>query len=280
MLILVAIDGSTHSARALDLLPRLPWAQPPRLRLLHVIEKAVLAQPGITPSPVAQPKRETKRADAAAERLTRTALAKMRRLDPQAARRIERGPVSDKLLTAAEQEGADLLVMGSRGLSNVQAFLMGSVSQQVVTYAHCSTLVVKGRPRAVKRLLLAADGSPSSEQALSFLMTQFKPAGLQVAVVTVRDYPTVSTPTVSTPPSQQIEEQYAARLARAGFSAKAHAATGHAAARIIDTARRQRADLIVVGSRGLTGLQRFLLGSVSRQVVKYCPSSVLVVRGR
>ncbi len=53
---------------------------------------------------------------------------------------------------------------------------------------------------------------------------------------------------------------------------------GHAAEEILKTAKRIRADLVVVGSRGLTGLRRFLLGSVTHKVARHAPCSVLVVR--
>jgi nucleotide-binding universal stress UspA family protein len=53
---------------------------------------------------------------------------------------------------------------------------------------------------------------------------------------------------------------------------------GHAAEAIIEKANQIQADLIVVGSRGLTGIKRLFLGSVSRKVVRHAPCSVLVVR--
>lgn len=276
MNVLVAIDGSTHSSQTLRVLQRLPLARRPNIHIAHVVEKAVLVQPGIARAIPSLSARETKRADAAARRLMRSAAAKLRRLDPRAMHHLERGPVSGRLITVAEQAKIDLLVMGSRGLSNVQAFLMGSVSQQVATYAPCSMLVVKGKPRPLKRLLLATDGSASSEQAVSFLMTHLKPAGLAVSVLTVRDAPLPA----SVASMEKIEDQTCRRLSKTGFRATPYSATGHAAAKIIGTAKRQRADLVVVGSRGLTGLQRFLLGSVSRQVMKYCPAPVLIVRSR
>jgi nucleotide-binding universal stress UspA family protein len=57
-------------------------------------------------------------------------------------------------------------------------------------------------------------------------------------------------------------------------------ATGSPAEEILRAAERHRADLIVMGSKGLTGLDRYLLGSVSRKVARHAPCSVLVVRNR
>lgn len=53
---------------------------------------------------------------------------------------------------------------------------------------------------------------------------------------------------------------------------------GHAAEEILKAAKRSRADVIVVGSKGLTGLKCFLLGSVADKVARHAPCSVLVVR--
>jgi nucleotide-binding universal stress UspA family protein len=55
-------------------------------------------------------------------------------------------------------------------------------------------------------------------------------------------------------------------------------AEGHPAEEILKVATRQRAHVIVMGSRGLAGVKRFLMGSVSQQVVRHAPCSVLLVR--
>jgi nucleotide-binding universal stress UspA family protein len=55
-------------------------------------------------------------------------------------------------------------------------------------------------------------------------------------------------------------------------------APGDAASLLLDTARDHKADLLVVGSHGSTGLDRFLLGSVSEKVLRHAGCSVLIVR--
>jgi nucleotide-binding universal stress UspA family protein len=63
-----------------------------------------------------------------------------------------------------------------------------------------------------------------------------------------------------------------------GVEVETHAREGHPAEVIIDVAKQQQADLIVVGSRGLTGIQRYLLGSVSSKVSEHASCSVMIVR--
>jgi nucleotide-binding universal stress UspA family protein len=63
-----------------------------------------------------------------------------------------------------------------------------------------------------------------------------------------------------------------------GIDVETHVREGDPADVIIDVANEQHADLIVVGSRGLTGIKRFLLGSVSTKVSHHAPCSVMIVR--
>jgi nucleotide-binding universal stress UspA family protein len=81
---------------------------------------------------------------------------------------------------------------------------------------------------------------------------------------------------------QEVGESVAARAVReaeaAGVKVTSHAHEGDPAEAILDTAKEQNADLIVVGSRGLTGAQRFLLGSVSQKVMEHAACNVMIVR--
>ena len=60
--------------------------------------------------------------------------------------RVESGDPADAIIEVAEQEESDLIVIGSRGMSSLKSFFMGSVSQQVLRRAKCPVLVSKGMP--------------------------------------------------------------------------------------------------------------------------------------
>jgi nucleotide-binding universal stress UspA family protein len=77
---------------------------------------------------------------------------------------------------------------------------------------------------------------------------------------------------------ERIAEDAAARLKAAGRSAEAEMRVGDAAAEVIAAADQQGADLVVLGSRGRTGVARLLLGSVARNVLWGTSASVLIVR--
>jgi nucleotide-binding universal stress UspA family protein len=68
------------------------------------------------------------------------------------------------------------------------------------------------------------------------------------------------------------------RFEEAGFTVETHVREGDAAQVLIDVASAQGADLIVVGARGNTGLQRFMLGGVAGKLSHHAPGSLLIVR--
>ena len=81
---------------------------------------------------------------------------------------------------------------------------------------------------------------------------------------------------------REVAESVLKRAARdavsKGVEVETHARKGHPAEVIIEVAKQEQADLIVVGSRGLTGIKRYLLGSVSSKVSEHASCSVMIVR--
>jgi nucleotide-binding universal stress UspA family protein len=147
-------------------------------------------------------------------------------------------------------------------------------------------------PASVK-VLLAIDGSKYSEAALQRIIEQVRRDGTEVRVLhvvePVRAYFSAAMIPHLVPHVPAIEEDRkreahelvesaAAELREAGFQADGMVEEGDAKSRIIDRAAEWKADLIVVGSYGLTGLDRFLMGSVSDAVVSHANCSVEVVR--
>lgn len=280
MKIIVAVDGSKFSRWATDLLLGLPLAEEPEIEIMHVVDVPTVSESLIAPSMVERYRKGSaamaeKKFDLA-QRLTAQVLERVRTRWTRVGAIITRGPVADTIVTRARKEKANLVIVGARGLSNIQRFVLGSVSQQLVTHAPCAVLVVKRRVRAVRRVLVAVDGSGASDKAVRFLRTRFAPERLQGTVVYVWEYPIHPHPAGAL--TQVIAQKYSQPLARAGLKTDVMWATGHSAQKIVKVASQKRPHLVVIGSRGLTGLKRFLLGGVSHQVVKHSPESVLVVR--
>ena len=280
MKIILAVDGSKYSRWAVDLLLRLPLAMEPEIYVMHVVDLERLTHP-LLPPPLALQYSGTMRKEiekdlAESQRLTARVAAQVRGQWKRVRPVNEKGHVAEKIITRAQKEKADLIILGSRGLGDIKAFLLGSVSQQVATYAFCSVLIVKKKIRAFKKIHVAVDGSKNSETAVRFFSSRFLPKNIEGYVVHARNDLSHSMKI----PVEPVEKKAGREMRLAGFKMLPMSLTGHPAEEIVETARKKGADLVVVGSRGLTGFKRYLLGSVSHKVMKYCDCSVLVVRKR
>ena len=140
--ILVAVDGSPFSERALKYAVDLGKKYGAKLIIVHVVLRRFYA---VTPSEagvlattvfVKEMEAEGREIISRAE-----AYAKSERADYQS--QLLQGVPAEEIVKAAQSEKVDLLVMGSRGLSEVRAFLLGSVSDKVGHHAKCPTLIVK-----------------------------------------------------------------------------------------------------------------------------------------
>jgi nucleotide-binding universal stress UspA family protein len=146
------------------------------------------------------------------------------------------------------------------------------------------------------RVLIAIDGSSCSEAAVESISRRPWPPGSHLRIISVVELPIIPTPeTWALPESyfndlekatrDQAEEAVAAaneRL-RERFGSEVEITTeiisGHPKEVILDEAEKWGADLIVLGSHGYRGWQRFLLGSVSQAVASHAKCSVEIVRG-
>ncbi len=143
------------------------------------------------------------------------------------------------------------------------------------------------------KILLAIDGSPCSDAAVEEVARRPWPEGSTVKVVTALDPPMPPTPEAWALPinysqeidtalrkqGQNIVDDALQKLkSNKTFSADAVLVPGSPRAAILDEAESWGADLIVLGSHGYSGWQRFLLGSVSQGVVSHAKCSVEVVR--
>ena len=141
------------------------------------------------------------------------------------------------------------------------------------------------------KILIALDASNHSERALEFLTRMRWPAGSRVIVLTVIQPPvdpssadprtTMFTGELLEEQRRRLEELVASAectLREAGFPTEGRILVGDPREALADVARSERADLLVVGSRGRTGITKLLLGSVSSHLVTHAPCSVLVVK--
>lgn len=131
-------------------------------------------------------------------------------------------------------------------------------------------------------ILVAYDGSQSADTALEQAAKAAKAAGWSVAVLSV--VPVTSGRAGAIDPTSDVAEHdrqldaAMARLREHGVEGTALKAVGHPADAICRVAEEEGVDLIVLGSRGLHGVERFLMGSVSTRVAQHAHCSVLIAR--
>ncbi|HET8760149.1 MAG TPA: universal stress protein [Nitrospiria bacterium] len=280
MKILLAVDGSRYSRWATETLLSVPWVKRPDVVVLHVVDVGTIPEVLVAPQ-AAEAYRAVVAADTASrertgKRLVARVAARLKTRCRTVTAVVANGRAADVIVDRARREAADLIVVGARGVGNVRRFLLGSVSARVVSHAPCSVLVVKRGGRAVRRVVLGADGSKASERAARRLAAWVAPGAVTVGAVYVWEYPVHPHPAGAV--ERMVDERYCRALKRAGIACRPQWVMGHPAERLVAIAARKRADLLVVGARGLSAVRRFLLGGVSNHIATHSHGSVLVVR--
>ncbi len=204
---------------------------------------------------------------------------------------VMKGDVSDAILRASEKMQADCIAVGSRGMSDVPGYLLGSVSRKVVTHASCSVFMVKGRLAVPLSMLLALDGSKATKRAIRRITNWLDPDDVALHAVSVvpekltdlgleilgkRQARALMAP-VRMQTSVLLAESRK-KFLKAGFQVDTEFLEGNPPMQIVEAVKRLKTPLVCVGSKGLSGIERFMLGSVSEWVSTYSPVSVLVIR--
>ncbi|HZD56750.1 MAG TPA: universal stress protein [Anaerolineales bacterium] len=286
--ILLAIDGSDHSIAAIDLLRDLPLPTGtevtavtvliPRNASDHASREAILEQ-------------------------TKKMLAEK---NIQVNTELLVGYPTEQLVEYADEQQPDLIVLGAKGLRSTLGILVGGVAQQVLEYAACPVLVVRAPYQGLKNVLLVTDGSYHSQRTTEYLSDFRLPESTQLRIMHVLP-PLASPTTIATswpidaelfapPPTKELEEalneqateeerkgqhileRATSNLRSFGIEATSLLRRGDAATEIIEYVKSNQIDLVIAGSRGLSGIRSWLLGSVSRKLVHYAGCSVLVVK--
>jgi nucleotide-binding universal stress UspA family protein len=283
--ILLADDGSDHARAAIQLLASLPLAPETHFTVLRVFGS--------------QQASEIFLIEAAVEATCKIFREKGFQANPE----VLLGQPAEKIIEYAGQHFPDLIVLGARGLRATLGILLGGVAQQVIEYASCPVLVVRASLEKLHRILLVVDGSPASQQATECLAHFPFPEQVDLRVMHVLppqyllpDSEMAFGMPVSQPPlvseevarQQAVEEEQGQRLLDSMLEilgehrppVKTILKRGDAATEIIAYAKDNKVDLIVAGSRGLSQVRSWLLGSVSRKLVHYSGCSVLIIRGQ
>ena len=290
--VVIGYDGSNCADTAVELVSSLAWRPDASVSLIAVVPD-VRGVRSVWGAAIAGTSAQIdEQLSLQATELLETPAARLRDRGLACQPVVGRGRVPQAITELAERVKADLIVVGSRGLGTIGSTLLGSVSQEVVDLALSPILVV--RAPIVTRIVFGTDGSPGAQAAEQTLVTLPVAAGVAVSVVSVAEIlrplavgiaPTLYREAIAWQSEyeaealkvhREIAQDAADRLRAHGMDATSDARAGDPAVELLAAATEVGADLIVVGSRGRTGLARLVLGSVARRVVQQAEASVLI----
>jgi nucleotide-binding universal stress UspA family protein len=317
MKVLIAYDGSPYADEAIDDLPRAGLPANVEASVLSVADLWVLpegeseAPPPLGPShTIREARRSAVQMQERARLHAEMGAARVRNLFPtwQVTAEAASDSPAWAIILKAENWGADLIVVGSHGYSTLGRWVLGSVSHTVVTHAHTSVRVSRGRPTPPARplrILVGIDGSIESDLAVRTVAQRAWPAETDIRMMLVLNQALLEDVhegeyarqeakaghTVDEWEDDEVEEidgligrmfeSYTGLFANSpGLSVSSHIRSGDPKRVLLEEAKEWGADCIFLGSRGLNRWERLLLGSVSSAVVTRAHCSVEVTRMR
>ncbi len=206
---------------------------------------------------------------------------------------VRRGDEAFALIAQeAEERKITMIIMGRRGRTGLSRLMMGSVTARVIGQAPCNVLVV---PRAAQfscqRILVATDGSRFGDAAVSEAMGIAKRCGSELLILSV--VPSESVAAMDIVHSElrkdlMVEKELKAAeatvqeakdaAAKEGIAVSGLLLSGKPSEGILLAAKEKKADLIILGTLGKTGMDRLLMGSVTERVIVTAECAVLAVK--
>jgi len=290
-----AIDFSQTADLALENSIRLARRHQASLVLGHVVEPLPVVSYPILMVPVDAEVELRELASARLEELAGTIRDRSDR-DGQLVveTRLEQGPPGRHLVDMAEQAGADVFVIGTRGLTGFEHLLLGSTAEYVVRRASCPVLTVHPTDLAadapVGTVIVPTDLGPESIEAVDVFVRVFAGAERPLVLLVFAD---------PTPPyiepfqhqalerwgrpdvrKEEIDERMApsvARLAGAGFEVETLILDGGPVEAVTKLAQAREVDMIVMTTYGRSVVANLLVGRTAQRIVQHAPCPVLTV---
>lgn len=293
--ILLATDGSSGAGQALQLMTS--SLEPDGVASVEVVSVVprVADWPAAGSTDARQTLLERGHQDEA-EQHVHDAAEQLRAAGFEAIETVRAGHPAETIVSHAIASEPDLIVLGTRGLSGLRRRVVGGVSGKVARYATRSVLIAR-TAGPIRSVLVGYDASPDADEALELVARLPLRGGAAITVCSAYDVPRPFSSGLAPTMVAQVNAAYRdslrwareaaevmatsakERLLERGVAATHRTAHGPAHEQLAIAGRELSADLLVVGSRGLSAIQRFFLGSTSAALVTQPPTSVLVARG-
>lgn len=277
--ILVAIDGSHSCLRAREIAASLAHQFSSKVTIVHVIShdfmhpelKAHHQLPPLILEELDQSYQKSgKKIIRTAEEFFREEKIKVE------SHLVKSEDPAEKILEMVQDSDYDLLVLGNISDAQNDRYSLGSVAEKISLYARCPVLIAK-RKTKINKLLVAVDGSEKANKALDYAIQLSQRFKAKLTLLHVeQDELFKLEPKMTKKIGGEI-------LTEASDKAKVvehdtRLEFGDPARTILEMAKKDNYDLIILGSRGVSSVKRFLLGSVSADVSMQAQRSVFIVR--
>lgn len=218
-------------------------------------------------------------------------VGELEKSDISATQNVSRRRAVDAICELAGRYRSQMIVMGTHGHSGLKHAFLGSVAERTLRLAPCPVVTVKESPaeaeRAIRRALLCTDFSPDAERAAEIAISLCRDLGAELHLVHVLRL--AIPPYVEMPPPEQLLEEVREvsqrkldvireKVRSAGIEGTANLVEGEASTEIAKLAKNHALDLVVMGTRGHSGLAHVALGSVAERVLRQVSCSVLTAK--
>lgn len=291
--IVAATDFSTTAAAALQWAAELAHAHKARIVVVHALAPPI--PPAASPDFISLPPDFHEQYREAALRRLAADVESVRARGVEATSDLDIGPGAPLILELAQKHAADVIVVGTRGLTGFRHLVLGSTAERLVQTSTIPLLTVHpqdaDKHRRVKTILVPTDFSDDAALAIRTAERVFGPEEREAKIVLVHAYhlPVEFTALGAVPVAPRLFadaaeqarerlEQDAKRLREAGLRVETIAQEGYPPMVIEEAARSANVDLIAMGTHGRSGLRHLLLGSTAERVVQHAPCPVLTIR--
>jgi nucleotide-binding universal stress UspA family protein len=286
--ILIATDFSTHAERALHhaaAMARRFGAEVELLTSVYVAPVAAGPHVAAFPEDFTAYLREQ-----AAERIERLA-AGLRRDGLEVRGTVSLEAAAPAILSRAEEWEADLVAVGTRGLTGIAHVLLGSVAERVARLAPCPVLTAHAEtpePGEIRTILVPTDFSEHAEAALEWARRLAVKTGARIVLVHAYYLPPgVETTALA---ADELIEKDVVDAANRELEAIARSvqdapvdvivARGRPCEAVVRVSREVGADLLAIGSRGRSGLAHVMFGSTAERILRMAAAPVVSLKRR